>query len=538
MIKPIALVGFLAFAIFACFGQSNSRNTPQPLPQVTVLEFADFQCPFCARQAADFSRLRAEYSGRVTFVFKNFPLSFHKQSRGAHLAALAAARQGKFWEMHDLIYANPQHLSVENFDIYASKLGLHMDEFRNAVADPAGSALIDQDIAEGKSLGISGTPTFVVDGHKLVGRQSYARLKQIIEGEINGQPWPVAGKIQVDIANAPSRGPASAVVTIVEFADFQCPFCARAVQPLIRLLNAYPDEVRLVFKNFPLESHSDSQAAHMAALAAGEQGKFWEMHNLIYAHQHAMKSADLLNMAEQLHLNMARFQKDLDSAELKARVNQDRMAGERAGVTATPTFIVDGELFSGFDATKLQTKIEDLKNGRKTTDAQRGLSELSAIGIRPESLSLGPQDAPLTIEWFVDLTSPLTAKSAVALQQFLSAHPGQVSVRFKNFPLPTHPEATIVHEFALAAAAQGKFWEVESLLLADREPKGRQELKVIASEAQLDEKKLWEEVDAHKYFPIITLDLLEAKRRGVSGTPTFIVGDKQLDGTNGLTMLP
>jgi len=86
-------------------------------------------------------------------------------------------------------------------------------------------------------------------------------------------------------------------------------------------------------------------------------------------------------------------------------------------------------------------------------------------------LSFGPKDAPIKVQWYVDLTSPFMAKSAVVLQQFLAAHGGAVQVEFKNFPLQNHDSAMLVHEFALAAAAQGKFWSIESLLLADTKTK-------------------------------------------------------------------
>jgi protein-disulfide isomerase len=95
----------------------------------------------------------------------------------------------------------------------------------------------------------------------------------------------------------------------------------------------------------------------------------------------------------------------------------------------------------------------------------------------------------------------------------------------------------LVHEFVLAAAAQGKFWPVESLLLADPKVKDREELRSVASQAQLDQDKLWADIDAHKYAPLISRDIAEAKRLGVSGTPTFIVGDKKLNGVNALAAL-
>ncbi len=265
--------------------------------------------------------------------------------------------------------------------------------------------MIEKDIVEAKSLAISATPTFVINGHTLVGRQSYNRLKQVVDAELNGENWSSPAPIAVDIGGAPFKGPESAPVTVVEFSDFQCAFCAKSTFPLQRLLAANPGKVRFVFKNFPLDIHPDSRLAHMAALAAGEQGKFWGMHDLIFSHQRTIKRSDLLSFANQLKLDPVRFQKDIDSPQLKALIEADKAEGERVGVVATPTFLVNGEVASGFSGEQLQTKID----------------------------SQTPH--PIKIRWFVDLTSPLTARSAVAVQQFLASHTGSVQLEFKNFPL-------------------------------------------------------------------------------------------------------
>jgi protein-disulfide isomerase len=528
-----ATIRFLTFLLLAaaCFGQNNGE-AHSSAHRISILEFADFQCPFCAQQAQDLRRLQTEYSDTLTVMFKNFPLAFHKQSKAAHLAALAARQQGKFWEMHDLIFEHPEHLSPADFDRYALELGLDMNKFHDFQADPAQSAVIDKDIADGKALGVTATPTFVVNGQKLVGRQSYERLKQIIVAEFKGEPWGHAAPLSVDISNAPSQGQESAPVTIVEFSDFQCPFCAHALPSVQQLMKANHENVRFVFKNFPLDFHSDSHLAHMAALAAGEQGRFWEMHDLIFAHQKTLKRTDLLDLASRLGLDMSRFQKDLDNPRLRTRIEDDKREGERLGVNATPTFVVNGEAFSGFSAEKLQARIDEELSLVRTHQTQ------VPISVPDLDLSLGPKDAPIKVQWYVDLTSPLTAKSAVALQRFVAAHVGAVQVQFKNFPLRNHDSAMLVHEFALAAAAQGKFWSIESLLLADPKLKDREELKILASQAGIDQNRLWAEVDAHKYASLISNDLVEAKRIGVSGTPTFVVGDKKLDGVDGLAAIP
>jgi protein-disulfide isomerase len=533
--------GFILLAvvlqIVSLDGTAQDHAPVSARPVVSIIEFADFQCPYCARQAPELRKLQAEYAGRVTVVFKNFPLPIHAHARAAHQAALAAGEQGKFWEMHDLIFAHPGRLSAGDFDYYADQLGLDKDRFYKALRGSATNTVIETDIVEGKKLGITATPTLLIDGHRIQGAQSYAALKRMTEAELKGEEWKIeapaaSAHVKVNTEGAPSKGELSAPVTIVEFSDFQCPFCAKAVAPLEGIMADQQGNLRWVFKNFPLGIHADAPLAHRAALAAGEQGKFWEMHDLIFAHQKIIKRAHLLSLAVQLNLDRERFLKDLDDPRLEARIQADRDEGVKVGVRATPTFVINGEVVSGFSLSRFQEIVRrQLANAvsRGPVDTQASLPELD--------LTLGPQDAPIKLEWYADLGSPLTARSAFALQQFLSAHAGSVSVQFRNFPLPHRDASMLLHEFALAAAVQGKFWAAEALLLANDKPKDRKELDILAAQLGLDRSRLWQEIESGKYVPYITRDLLHAKEIGVTGTPTFVVGGRRLDGVNGLQLL-
>ncbi len=135
-------------------------------------------------------------------------------------------------------------------------------------------------------------------------------------------------------------------VVLVEFADYRCGHC-RTVQPLIdALLEAHPD-VALVFKHFPLRMSDVSVQAAVASLAAHRQGHFWEMHATLFDFSYALERDDLLEYAEALGLDMARYLQDLDDPALLAQVQEDRLDGERAGLTGTPSFYIDGVRFSG-----------------------------------------------------------------------------------------------------------------------------------------------------------------------------------------------
>jgi protein-disulfide isomerase len=153
--------------------------------------------------------------------------------------------------------------------------------------------------------------------------------------------------VEIPIVGAPVKGPAGARVTIVEFSDFQCPYCAVAVTRLNELLQAYPHDVRLVFKQFPLEIHSTAATAAAAALAAHRQGRFWPLHDKMYSEFRHLSRASILDWARQLGLNQAQFQTDMDSAATQVAIQHDMDDGINAGVQGTPTVFVNGKKYQG-----------------------------------------------------------------------------------------------------------------------------------------------------------------------------------------------
>jgi len=154
-------------------------------------------------------------------------------------------------------------------------------------------------------------------------------------------------RVKVEAGDAPSLGPSDAPVTIVEFSEFQCPYCARVAPTLKRLLERYPDKLRLVFRNFPLASHKQAGRAAEAAACANEQGKFWEMHDRLFENQRMLLDSDLKRHALQLGLDLEVFDRCLASRRYFVRWQQDLTDGTGYGVSATPTFFVNGRMISG-----------------------------------------------------------------------------------------------------------------------------------------------------------------------------------------------
>ncbi len=148
----------------------------------------------------------------------------------------------------------------------------------------------------------------------------------------------------IPVADSPVKGSTDARVTIVEFSDFQCPPCAESRELIKRVLDAYPKDVRLVYKQFPLPSiHKNAVAAARASIAARRQGKFWEMHDLLYKNQDALEPDKLDDYAQEIGLDVQRWQHDFDSPEIRELVAQEIRDGQAADVDATPTFFVNGK---------------------------------------------------------------------------------------------------------------------------------------------------------------------------------------------------
>ena len=153
--------------------------------------------------------------------------------------------------------------------------------------------------------------------------------------------------IEIPTAGAPETGPNNAPITLVEFSDFQCPYCTLATPQIQLILKTYPTQVRLFFKEFPLDMHSQAAGDAAAAVAAQKQGKFWEMHDALFASHNDLSRPTIFALASALGLDMKRFEADIDSPDVKKAVAHDLEDGGNVGVMATPTLFIDGQHYNG-----------------------------------------------------------------------------------------------------------------------------------------------------------------------------------------------
>lgn len=189
------------------------------------------------------------------------------------------------------------------------------------------SAIAVQGVKEGK------TP---IEISKLMDSSPKAHRPKLLEDAVS-----------ISVDGSPVKGPADGRITIIEFSDFECPYCSLAVKEVYTLMAAYPKDMKLIFKQFPLSMHPNAPLAAAASLAAKEQGKFWELHDLMFANFRKINRDNILIWAKQIGLDMERFKNDLASTKYQAVIQKDVADGEAVGVYGTPAFFINGKHYNG-----------------------------------------------------------------------------------------------------------------------------------------------------------------------------------------------
>jgi protein-disulfide isomerase len=338
---------------------------------VTIVEFSDFQCPYCSRVEPTLKAVRDKYGDKVRLVWKHEPLPFHPRAEpAAELSLEARAEKGDkgFWEAHDKLFENQKDLSDETLAKIAGDLGLNVEKAKAAIKDHKYKKEIDADQEIAEDYQASGTPHFFVNGRRLVGAQPQEKFEKIIDEEIKhaqdvlakgtapaklyetivaegkGPPEPEKKDVPKSLpSNDPSRGPANAKVVIHEWSDFQCPFCSRVEDTLKEVNKNYGDKVKFVWHDLPLPMHPDAPLASQAAREAYKQkgpDAFWKIHDKMFSNQKELKRENLDNYAKELNLDMDKWKAALDNGTHKAEVDAASKSGSDAGISGTPAFLI------------------------------------------------------------------------------------------------------------------------------------------------------------------------------------------------------
>nr|NIR28510.1 thioredoxin domain-containing protein [Gammaproteobacteria bacterium]NIV75995.1 thioredoxin domain-containing protein [Gammaproteobacteria bacterium] len=302
----------------------------------------------------------------------------------------------KFWQYHAKLFENQRTLTRPNLEQWAQELGgINMAQFRAALDSNEHQETIQAHQTLARQLGATGTPSFFINGRNVRGAQPLQAFTSVIDEELakarakveagtprarvyaetiadgatspqtiqpaggggnapSAAPTPPPDRVyEIPVANdAPAKGPRNAPVTIQEFSDFQCPFCGRVNPTLQQIEREYGDQVRIIWRNYPLPFHTDAPLAHEAAWEVHRQGgsdKFWAYHDILFQNQRALSRENLEQYAQQVGgINMAQFRSALDTRRHQARIQQDMDAIQEAGARiGTPSFFINGRLVQG-----------------------------------------------------------------------------------------------------------------------------------------------------------------------------------------------
>lgn len=369
-------------------GDRPSRGGTEPL--VTIVQFSDFECPFCGRVEPTLDRLLDRYGDRIRIVWRNNPLPMHRNAPMAHQAALEAYDQGgdeAFWRMHGALFENRNDLERADLERYAREQGLDMNEFRQALDTFEHEGIVEADQALAQEVGARGTPHFFINGRRLAGAQPYDEFAEMVDDEIRraaalqregvpraalysafqahtiedqepaprrpSRPQPDPNAVyRIPVTDdMPQKGPDRALVTIIGIASFQCPFSSRVQDTLDQVEREYGNDVRILWMNNPLPFHHDAPLAHRAAMEVFAQGgdrKFWAYHDLLFENQRQLTRENLERWAQQVGgIRMARFRRALDRDAHQDVIDEQQRLARQLGATGTPSFFINGRNVRG-----------------------------------------------------------------------------------------------------------------------------------------------------------------------------------------------
>ncbi len=362
----------------------------KPDAPVTLLVFGDLDCPFTRRSLDVLERLKTRFGDDLRLVWKNRPLDQHPHARDAAEVAVAleAARgDAAFWKFASLAAASSQSSTAAHLSKWVSDAGGDGGRVSGWLTDPHYSARVDRALELAGRYNIRKTPTFFVNGLRVEGYQPFPALERVVNGELSDARALIATGVAArdvytdrvrknlidlgpstpsrtcpPIAGAPVRGGSDALVTIVEYSDFQCPFCKRVQPTLDTLGKRYGADLRIVWKNFPLQFHARARPAANFAMEAFAQGgapAFWRVHDALFAAQPSLDDTSLERVARDAGLNPSPLLDAADDATHKAAIDSDVREGQSFGVSGTPSFFVNGRELTGAQPLSKFTSVVD-----------------------------------------------------------------------------------------------------------------------------------------------------------------------------------
>jgi protein-disulfide isomerase len=550
---------------------------------VTIVEFSDIQCPFCS--------LRETYGpDNLRIVWKNSPLSFHPSARPAAEAAMGVfelAGAQAFWRFHDAAFNDQGSLGLDSYTRWARQAGVtDTATFQAGLQAHRWAAPVEADIREADAPGVNGTPAFFVNGILVVGAQPLEVFKRTIDAElakaqakvasgtprdrvyaelalVNREFAPKADDhgdpadeppdetrtvFKVPIGSSPVRGGPAALVTIVEFGDFQCPFCGRVEATLDDIRHKFGDKVRIVWKNEPLPFHPNAEPAAQAALEVraerGDAG-FWAMHDKLFAAQKDLSPAVLAKLAAEVGASPDRVRRAMTTHARAKEIGTDGDVAEDFQANGTPHFFINGRRLVGaqpeekFDAiieqeiAKAQALVAKgtplagvydalVKDGQGPPEPEK-----KPLATLPASDPvLGNPAAKVTVHEWSDFQCPFCGRVEPTMAQVMKDFGTRIKVVWHDLPLSMHPDAPLAAQAGREAFQQkgsAGFWALHDLMFADQTRIKRDDLDVYARSLRLDMQHWGMSLDNAQHQLELDAEKKAADDMGISGTPAFVV---------------
>ena len=564
-----------------------------------IIAFLDVQCPFCARSQKTLEQLDERYGKDLRIVVLHHPLGFHEDARPAALAIVAAAKQRKAWEMQRALFEHQRDLTEETLLETAQALRLDMRRFDRDRAAAAVGAYVDRNAAVALAVGATGTPTFFIGGRELRGAQPFEKFVTLVDEEIaaaaearkRGPKWlgarleaanlrlyqlvvlgqvpapdekpdqkkerpPRKREIEQTVYRAtvrpddPARGPADALVTLVVFSEFQCPYCRKLMPTLDQLLRRFEGDLRWVVKQNPLPFHEHALPAARAALCAHQQGQYWPMHDALlalFAETRDLDDFDYAAHGAEHGLDREAFAACLEGDAVAGRIAEDQKLAATVTARGTPTTFVNGRKIAGSQPLEAFVALveEELAKAKALVTeggvTRAGLYEHIIAGgevqqalaseVSPLSAAgcprVGSADAPVQVHAFIDYQCPHCAKVVRILGELREHYGERLSVVYRMFPLSNHAEARTAAHAALCAHAQSDFEVMHAALYRDQANLDGAVIHRVAGELGLDLDRFRPCLGDRAIDAQIEADIAEGKAAGVKGTPTIFLNGRR-----------
>ncbi len=565
-----------------------------PLAPVTWVIWGDYECSYTSKLFLRLDSFMSTYGPKqLRLVWRHYPVQSHEHAWDRAVAAEAVRRLGgarAFLSFSQKLLLHRDQVAPEDLERWAGETGVDTRAFKKAVAADTDAARVDEDIEQSKKLGVGGTPASFINGVFIDGLQPDDKLAAVIDAQLAVARDLVAGGLppenvyaavveknfdetrprpeppdttvwKVPLGKSPVHGKPTALVTMVMFSDFECPFCAKAHEKVEALEKLYGDRLRLVFKHNPLPFHTRAEPAAQLAIEARAQGgdaKFWEAYDLLFANRENLADEDLEKHAATLKLPWKKVSAAVTSHKHAAVIDADQVEAEDLHAWGTPHFFINGRrlvgnqpldsfkvlideglakasalLAAGTPAAKIYETLQ--KDGHDPLPPDRILLPAPPGASPAKGAKAGPK--VVTVQFFGDFECSFCKRAAPIMDDLVAAFPGKVRVVWRHLPLPMHKQAQIASEASVEAFSQkgdAGFWAFAKLLWEDQGALDKESLIKKAIAAGLDEGKMRSALDKGTHRATVQADADVAAGANLTGTPAFAVGDYFVAGAQSL----